>query len=199
MELRHLATFKAVADRLSFTRATRDLHLAQSSISAQVKALEEELGVRLFDRIGRRIRLTDAGRELYQYAGRMLEMTKEIQSQISGTGSAQALGRLTVRVPETLAAVHMPGILTAFHRAYPRVVLEFMNCSDVELKEELNAGKIDLAFLLTESVSLNEVNIRMLGTEPLVMVTGPDHPFMAMPKVRWKDLEGRTLMLPKTD
>lgn len=201
MELRHLATFKTVAERLSFTRAARDLHLAQSSVSAQIKALEEELDVRLFDRIGRQVKITDAGKSLYHYAGRMLDMTKEIQSQVSGNQAGR--GKLTIRVPETLAAVYMPDIINRFRSSYPGVVLEFINCSDVQLKEEINAGKIDMAFLLAESVDtkmdMKDVNLKMLGTESLVMVCSPGHPFMDRTQIRWEDLGDRTLLLPKTD
>ncbi len=74
MELRLLRTFRAVAERLNFTRAAEDLHLAQSSVSAQVRLLEEDLGVSLFDRIGRRILLTEAGETLLHYARRMEAM-----------------------------------------------------------------------------------------------------------------------------
>ena len=90
MELRQLKTFITVADLLSFTRASKKLYLAQSSVSAQIKALEEELDLRLFDRIGRRILLTDAGRKLYAYARRMEEMTREIQSEFSSVRGMRA-------------------------------------------------------------------------------------------------------------
>ena len=197
MELRQLQTFRAVADHESFTRAARKLHLAQSSVSAQIKALEEELGVRLFDRIGRRVLITDAGTTLYAYARRMEEMSREVRNEISA--GTQSRGSLTVRVPETLARVYMPRVIQAFHQHHPRVGLEFINCSDTRLREELNSGRIDLAFLLTDAIHLKEVNIKMLGSEKLILVSGPAHPLAERKNISLKHLDGHTLVLPMTD
>ena len=199
MELRQLKTFKTVADQESFTRAAKALHMAQSSVSAQVKALEEELSVRLFDRIGRQITITEAGKSLYDYARRMAEMTREIRSEVSGRDSADAGGTLIIRVPETLASVYMPDIIEAYHRMHPWIRLVFMNCSDTRLKEELNAGKIDLAFLLFETVTFRDMSVKILGTEELVMTAGRNHYFTGKKNITYQDLAGQTLLLPKTE
>lgn len=197
MELRQLKTFIAVADGLSFTRASRQLNMAQSSVSAQIKALETELGVKVFDRIGRRVLMTDAGRKLYRYARRMTEMTREIRSQFSDDHYIR--GSLRVRVPETVAGVYMPGIIRQFAAAHPKVNLEMINCSDEQLREELNSGRIDLAFLLSDAVHLKEVNVRRLRTERLVMVAGPGHGLVTAGPVGYKDLEGHRFLRPLTD
>ena len=81
MEFRQLRTFRAVADNLSFSKAASQLFMAQSSVSAQIRALEEELDLKLFDRIGRRVLITDAGLKLYDYARRIEDMTAEIRSE----------------------------------------------------------------------------------------------------------------------
>ncbi|MBI9086637.1 MAG: LysR family transcriptional regulator [Desulfobacterales bacterium] len=192
-----MKTFVAVADLLSFTKASKKLYMAQSSVSAQVKALEEELDLKLFDRIGRRVLLTDAGRKLYAYARRMEEMTCEIQSEFSSDRYVQ--GALTVRAPETLASVYLPTVIERFHEDHPKVKLEFINCSDEQLREELNSGRIDLAFLLTDSIHFREVNIKRLKTEKLVLVSGPAHPLSKKPDIALTNLRGHTLLLPKTD
>ncbi|MBA3008736.1 MAG: LysR family transcriptional regulator [Desulfobacula sp.] len=197
MEFRQLKTFRAVADDQSFTRAAQKLFMAQSSVSAQIKALEQELDVRLFDRIGRRVLITDAGSTLYEYARRMEDMTKEIRSEVSG--SSQTRGSLTIRIPETLAAIYMPQIVEDFHGHHPEVKLIFINCSDQKLREELNSGRIDLAFLMTDAVYFKEVNVRLLKTEKLIMVSGPSHPFVGRKRVTYPDLSNQTLLLPKTD
>jgi DNA-binding transcriptional LysR family regulator len=197
MEIRQLKTFVAVADLLSFTKASQKLYLAQSSVSAQVKALEEELDVKLFDRIGRRILLTDAGRKLYAYARRMEEMTREIRSEFSSDQYVQ--GALTLRVPETLASVYMPAVIERFHKKHPKVRLQLINCSDERLREELNSGRIDLAFLLTDSIHWKAVNVKHLRTEKLVFVAGPAHPLSRQKKIALASLAGQTLLLPRTD
>jgi DNA-binding transcriptional LysR family regulator len=197
MELRQLRTFRVVAENLSFTKTADQLHMAQSSVSAQIRALEEELEVKLFDRIGRRVLLTDAGRKLYQYARRIESMTEEISSEI--TGIPHAGGHLTVRVPETLASVYLPKITKRFHRQYPQVRLDFINCSDQMLREELNSGRIDLAFLMIDTLNFKEVNVRMLKVEELILVAGSKHPFCLREKITLKDLHEQTVLMAKTD
>jgi DNA-binding transcriptional LysR family regulator len=197
MELRHIRTFRVVARFLNFTKASEELNLAQSSVSAQIKALEDELGVRLFDRIGRRVLLTTAGEKLSHYARRMEEMTEEILSEV--TGVSETRGSLTIRTPETLATVYFPEIIRRFHGEYPGVRLDFINCSDRQLREELNSGRIDLAFLMIDSVDIPEVKVRMLRAEPLVVVAGPGHPLTKKKAVATKEFEGQTILMARTD
>ncbi len=197
MEFRRLKTFRVVADHLSFSKAAEELFMAQSSVSAQIKALEEELNIKLFDRIGRSVFVSDAGRKLYDYARRIEEMTAEIRTEI--TGAKNVRGTLTIRVPETLATVYMPEIVARFHADNPLVTLNFINCADSRLREELNSGRIDLAFLITDSVHLKEVNVRILKTETLVLVSGPNHPLAKKKEMVMEDLNKQTLLLPKTD
>jgi DNA-binding transcriptional LysR family regulator len=197
MEFRQLKTFRVVADLLSFTRAAEQLYMAQSSVSAQIRGLEQELEVKLFDRIGRRVLLTDAGSKLYDYARRIEGMTEEIRSEVAGESYMR--GSLTVRVPETLAAVYMPTIVERFYREHPQVALNFINCTDRQLREELNSGRIDLAFLIIDAVNFGEVNVRLLKSEPLALVSGPLHPLARKKRVQLHDLDSQTLLLPKTD
>jgi DNA-binding transcriptional LysR family regulator len=197
MEFRQLKTFRTVADHLNFSRAAEQLHMAQSSVSAQIKLLEEELGLKLFDRIGRRVLITDAGQKLYSYARRIADMTDEIRTQVSGDKNVG--GALTIRVPETVATRYMPKVVEHFQRDNPNVSLNFINCTDKQLREELNSGRIDLAFLMTDAVTLKEVNVRMLKTERLILVSGQSHPLSRQKKIELNDLRGRTVLLPKTD
>lgn len=197
MEFRQLKTFRVVADLLSFTRAAEHLYMAQSSVSAQIRSLEQELEVKLFDRIGRRVLLTDAGSKLYDYARRIEGMTEEIRSEVAGESYMR--GSLTIRVPETLAAVYMPTIVERFYREHPQVGLNFINCTDRQLREELNSGRIDLAFLIIDAVTFGEVNVRLLKSEPLALVAGPLHPLFRKKRVGLRDLDSQTLLLPKTD
>ena len=197
MEFRQLRTFRVVADHVSFTRAAQQLNMAQSSVSAQIRALEEALAVKLFDRIGRRVLMTEAGNKLYEYARRIEGMTEEIRSEVAG--EAYVRGNLTIRVPETLAAVYMPQIVDHFYQQHPEVRLIFINCSDRQLREELNSGRIDLAFLIIDTVHFSEVNVRMLKTESLALISGPSHPLAGLKRVTLSNLQSQTLLLPRTD
>lgn len=197
MEFRQLRTFRVVADNLSFTKTADQLFMAQSSVSAQIRSLEEELKLKLFDRIGRRVLITDAGQKLYEYARRIEAMTDEIRSEMAGATNVR--GALTIRIPETLAAVYIPEVVVRFRKDNPQVRLNLINCSDLQLREELNSGRIDLAFLMTDSIQDKAVNVRMLTTENLILISGPTHSLAKQKKVRLNDLKRHTVLLPKTD
>mgnify|MGYP001553619775 FL=1 len=197
MEFRQLKTFRVVAETLSFTKAAEKLFMAQSSVSAQIRSLEDELEVKLFDRIGRSVLITDAGRKLFDYAKRMEDMSDEIRSEL--TDAALSKGRLNIRIPETLATIYMPAIIEKFHTINPHVSLNFINCSDLQLREELNSGRLDLAFLMTDAINLGEVNVKTLKKENLILVAGNTHPFKNKKSISIKDLEDQTLVLAKTD
>ena len=124
-------------------------------------------------------------------------MTAEIRSEL--TSDKNFRGSLTIRIPETLASVYMPEVVERFYKDHPLVKLNLINCSDVQLREELNLGRIDLAFLMTDSIHFKEVNVRMLKTENLILISGPAHPLAKKKEVLQNDLKGQTLLLPKTD
>lgn len=197
MEFRQLKTFRVVAEQLSFTRAAEQLHMAQSSVSAQIRGLEEELKVMLFDRIGRRVLLTEAGRKLYDYARRLEGITDEMRSEVAGEKYAR--GSLTIRMPETLATVYMVPVIEEFNLEYPDVRLVFINCADRQLSRELNAGTIDLAFLMTDEVQMKDVQVVSLKSEELVLAASPGHPLAARDRLEPADLAGQTILYPKTD
>ncbi len=197
MELRQLFTFRIVAEKLNFTRAAEHLHLAQSSVSAQIRSLERELGVMLFDRIGKQVHLTDAGKKLYNYARRIEDMTDEVRSEV---GSKQYLqGSLTIRMPESLAAKYMPEVIVRYNHEFPDVRLNFINCSDRELARELTTGHIDVALLMTDDMTMSDVNIRYLKTEPLRLCCSPTHSLTQHKHVTPVELQNQLLLLPKTD
>src|SRR5918993_936974 len=125
MELRQVETFLAVAEELSFSRAASRLGYVQSSVSAQVAALERELGAPLFDRLGRRIALTDAGRVMLRFSGRLLDLAEEAREAVAdaGVGSGEVTGTLTVSAPETLLTYRLPRLLALFHERHPKVRL----------------------------------------------------------------------------
>src|SRR5215210_5308545 len=117
MELRQLETFRAVAGPLSFTRAAVTLGYAQSSVTAQIQALEAELGVALFDRLGRRVALTEAGQRLLEYADRLLSLADEARAAVAE--GAEPAGTLTVGAPETVLTYRLPRVLQRYRATFP--------------------------------------------------------------------------------
>ena len=197
MEIRQLRTFQAVAQMLSFNRAAERLHYAQSSISAQIQALEEELEVKLFDRLGRRILLTEAGERLLQYARKILDLADETKAEI--VRSKEPEGALTIRVPESFCVYRLPPVVKQFRSRFPKVSLSFITCAVENLQKDLRKGITDLAFLLTESIQAADLEAEALGFEHIMLVASPGHPLAAKPEIQTRDLEGETILLSKVD
>jgi DNA-binding transcriptional LysR family regulator len=198
VELRHLTTFRAVARSLSFTRAAAELGYVQSALTAHVKALEAELGVRLFDRLGRRIVLTNAGVSLLGYAENILELTREATVAVGQPGQPQ--GPVMISAPEVLCTYRLPAVIRGLHQQYPGVQLLFRSTStgalDAGLIRALASAEIDVAFVLEEPIDPTAgLSVTHLTDEPLVVIAAPDHPLAAAPKVRATDLDGIPVLL----
>lgn len=197
MEIRHLRTFLAVAKQRSFNKAAKEIHYAQSSVSAQIQALETELNVRLFDRLGRGILLTEAGDRLLPYARKMLDLSEETLSDIAAAKVPE--GRLIIRVPESMAIFYLPPAIDRFHRQFPRVKLVFTTCAQEGLQTDLRKGVTDLAFLLSEGIQAADLETERLGFEKIVPVAAPHHPLARKKTFKIKDLEGHSLLFSKVD
>ncbi len=197
MELRQLKTFMTVASTLSFHRTAEILHYAQSTVSAQIRTLEESLGVVLFNRLGKRISLTSAGEKLLRYAERLLNLEEEILTELSDVREPQAT--LSIRMPQTLANVYLPEIIAGFKSKYPGVGLDINTCTFHSLPNELKTGIVDLAFLFAEKPMVPELKIEVLSSQNILLVVHRQHHLAEKKKLTAEDLRNETLLLPKHD
>ena len=196
MELRQLRTFRMVTASGSFTQAAAVLNYAQSNVTAQIQALEKELGRPLFDRLGRQVQLTEAGRQLLSYAERLLNLADEAQAVVSGDDPSE--GILSVGAPETICTYRLPPILRKFRDLYPHVRLSFRPMLDVELYDGVRDGTIDVAFLLQEPVKSRALVVECLIEEPLLVIGPVGHPLTQLEVVHPADLEGETILLTES-
>jgi DNA-binding transcriptional LysR family regulator len=192
MDLRQLVTFRMVATTLSFTRAAAALNYVQSNVTAQIHALEEELGIQLFDRLGKRVALTDAGQVLLDYAERILNLADEARVAVSQ--STIPTGSLTVTAPETLCTYRLPVLLREFRVRYPQVQMVFKPCRVADLRRSVSDGVVDVAFLLQEPMQSTSLIVEPLIQEPLVVIAPPDHPLAARSSVSPIDLEDEPIL-----
>ena len=197
MDLQRLRTFRTVATLMNFNQAADVLHYAQSTVSAQIKTLETEVGADLFDRIGKRVNLTEAGEKLLNYAHRLLAIEEEALAEV--TGKQGPVGHISLRVPQTIATYHFPAVLGDFLPRYPQIRFDMSSCALYSLEHELNIGTVDMAFLLTDSVQSAVLDVEMLKAEPLRVVAAPGHRLTRKRRIGYHDLQAETVFLPKAD
>ena len=146
MELRHLRYFVAVAEELNFRRAAERLHLAQPALSSQIKALEEELDVRLFERTTRVVRLTQAGRLFLNEARGVLGAAAQAE-QLARKAEHGIVGTLRVGVIAPAASPWLARALRHFHQRFPGVQLSLSEITSTEQLRRLRLGELDAGFL----------------------------------------------------
>ena len=193
MELRQLTTFRVVATLLSFSRAAESLNYVQSSVTTQIQVLEEELGVRLFDRLGKRVALTDAGKRLLQYTERILQLVDEARSVV--TNEEIPGGTLTITAPETLCSYRLPALLRQFRARFPQVKLIFRLSTFIDPWRSVSEGSADIAFAIAEPIHSNTLVTEILIPEPLLILAPHDHRLSHLPVINPMDLDGETFLL----
>ncbi|MEU9133284.1 LysR family transcriptional regulator [Kitasatospora sp. NPDC048540] len=175
MDTRLLETFAVLARTGNFTAAAAELHVAQSTVTAQVKALEKMLGVRLFDRLPTGAVLTSAGARLLERARAVLDAEARLRYEAKDASAAE--GTVTIGASESLCAYRLPLALAALGRELPAVQLKMMPVvTPAAAAEQLTAGRIDLALLLEEHVDVPQVEAVSVGDEPLVLLASGTHP-----------------------
>ena len=192
MELRQLRSFVVVAEELHFRRAAERLHLAQPSVSQQIRTLEAELGVKLFDRNRRGATLTRAGEALLGEARELLTRADRAAAVVRATGAGER-GRLRMSLTRSLTGGVAGAIVSAYRAAYPDVELALSLGTTMLHVEQLHAGEIDVGFVRPplEDPGLEELR---LGREPMVCVLPRGHRLTRKTTVRPVDLDGEPLV-----
>jgi LysR family transcriptional regulator, nitrogen assimilation regulatory protein len=172
MELRSLSYFVRVAELGSITRAAAHLHLAQPALTRHVQRLEEELGVALFTRANRGVRLTEAGEKLLDSATRILRDVERTGDEIRAQDAAHPSGRIILGITPTLCPVLVPELFERIRREFPRVDLKVMHAGMIRLEEFVIDGRVDIA-LLSELSRSRLIVSTPLAREEMVLVTRP--------------------------
>lgn len=175
MELRQLRYFVAVAEESHFTRAAERLHVAQSGLSASIRALERELGAELFRRNTRQVRLTPEGPALLVEARRALAASDAARDAVAAVRGLLR-GSLAIGSLQCLHAVHLPTVLAGFVAAHPGLDIRLRHGGSGELVEQVRDGVLDLALVSRPAREPDDVVITPLAAEPLVLACAPVHP-----------------------
>lgn len=182
MTLRHIRIFLAVCENgNNTTRAARALYLAQPAVSRAVAELEEYYGVRLFDRIGRRLYLTEAGRRMWEYAVHICGLFNDLEKGLRGWDEQ---GVLRVGASITIGSQFLPGYVDAFRAAHPGVDVRVWVGPSEQLEEKLLHNTLDVA-LMEGPVHGSALTAEEYMADTLAVVCAPGRPFTQGQTVRW--------------
>ena len=193
VQIGQLRCFLAVADQRHFTRAARDLGLAQPSVSAQVRGLEADLGTELFHRMKGNLTLTPAGEALLPFARRILADVDAARSEVSDVGGL-ARGRIAIGATPSLAATLVPPVLARFHTAHPGIELAIREAGSVDLVTALEEGSVDIALVILP-VRHDVLETQPLLREELVVAVARSHPLAKRRTVAMTDLRDVPLVM----
>lgn len=197
MDMKQLNTFLTVSDLLNFTKAADALGYAQSSITAQIRQLESELGTVLFERIGKKVSLTQAGRKLIPYATQILQLSDNMKNAVSDTDRPS--GTLTVGTAESLSIYRLPAILREYRRLFPEVDIELKLLSCGEFLPGLSVGTIDIAFAIGARIGVKYVKEALELPETIQVLACPGHPLSKRRDLQPDDFEKEALLLTGRD
>jgi len=190
--IRQLKVFEAVARHMGFTRAAEELHLSQPAVSMQVKQLEEHVGLPLFEQVGKKIFLTEAGREMFHYAREIANQLEEAEEVIEALKGVQR-GRLDIAVAST--ANHFgTRLLAAFSRLHPSVTIKLDVTNRETLLKQLADNEKDLVIMGRPPANM-ELDAEPFMDNPLVVIAHAGHPWAKEKDIDPERLRDRTFVV----
>ncbi|QEQ95509.1 LysR family transcriptional regulator [Neptunomonas concharum] len=177
MNLKQLRYFHEISQQQSFSKAAERLHIAQPAISMAMSKLESELGLRLFHRNERKIRLTDEGKRLLPHAETLLKNLKDAETEMSELKGLQR-GAVRIGIPSMLGSYYFPPILMAFKHQYPLLNLEVIEGGTGQLQQMVERGELDLGVIVSEFVPEN-LHTELFLREQMLVTVAKDHHFAA--------------------
>lgn len=194
MEIRQLRYFLAVADTLHFARAAERLHIAQPSLSQQIRTLEEELGVRLFERSKRHVALTTDGEALLPYARRLVALADDAHEEFAERSGLRR-GRVRLGTTPTLGGHLLPKAIGGFFHTYPGLELTITEDGSDRLARQLDQGHLDLALLVQDPDMVENITFEPLLDEEIVVALPKRHPYAGRAEVAVRDLREERFIL----
>lgn len=196
MELRQLTTFMAIARLQSFSKAAIELGYAQSSITSQIQLLEQELNVRLFERLGHSITLTPEGKKLMPIAEQILKLSNDVKN-ISGKSDIPS-GPFIIGAAESLCVTRLPKLLKEYRTRYPEVEIIIKFGNKAEFLQALKENTLDIAFFVEQKITNNDYITVFQIPEPMALLCSPEHALAHRGNVYPEDLTGEPLILTES-
>ncbi len=193
IRLPHLDTFSRAAELGSFTAAGKELNLTQAAVSQRIHALEKTIGKNLFDRHGTRILLTDAGRQLYDYAQRITALHREAIEALTGR-TTQVSGELHLAASSIPGEHLLPEILARFGKQYPKIRVRATVVDSVAVLREVEQGSVQLG-LVGRRIASPHLEFQPFASDELVVVVPPDHAWKRRKSAPLRMLAAQPLVL----
>lgn len=195
MDIAALQAFLAVAESGSFSRAAERVFLTQPAVSKRIAALESQLGARLFDRIGKRIHLTPAGKSLFERARHVLRELDDVKRSITDLSGTIA-GELRLATSHHIGLHRLPEPLRHFHSTYPQVRLDLRFMDSEQACNEVARGEIEIAIVTLPPKLEAPLKADVVWEDPLDIVVARNHPLAQSKSAQIKDLAGYPAILP---
>lgn len=194
IEMRQLRCFLAVAEEAHFTRAANRLHIAQPAVSHQIRQLERHLGISLFDRSPKLVRLTDAGHALLPHARAAFAALDAGRSAVHATAGSLR-GQLTLGLVVGAGVLRVPALLGAFRRAHPDITVTLRQELPEAMLVAVREGGLDAAVVgIPDGAAIAGVSLRYLHTEPLAVAVATDHEWSQRRRLALAELDGVPLV-----
>ncbi|MFZ3155448.1 LysR family transcriptional regulator [Pseudomonas sp.] len=195
MDLATLNAFIAIAELGSFSEAAQRLHLTQPAVSKRIASLEQQLNVRLFDRLGREVSLTEAGRALLPRAYQILNVLDDTRRALTNL-NGEISGRLTLATSHHIGLHRLPPLLRAFTRAHPQVALDIQFLDSEVAYEEVLHGRAELAVITLAPETREPVHAVAVWDDPLDFVAAPEHPLARSKAISLADVAHHPAVFP---
>ncbi|OZB96648.1 LysR family transcriptional regulator [Paenibacillus sp. XY044] len=197
MDIRQLRYFTVIVEEKQISAAARRLHMSQPPLSQQLKALEDELGSALVERSGKHLELTEAGKALYSYALKLLQLMDEAKTEVQEIGSGFK-GVLRIGI-NTLSSVDLPGTLIRFKESYPQVTYKIQQNESAQLCGLVKNRALELA-IIRLPLALDEFSVLHLNTEPFYLMASRQLvPEPLAPEIPLDQIRSYPLILPSTE
>ena len=188
-----LKVFRVVADTLNFRRAADELHLTQPAITSQIKSLEESLGIALFDRISRDIRLTPAGTTLLQYVRQIEAISNDAVAALAPFGGQEGI-EISIGASHTIAVYLLPRLLLTLQKDWPKLRIHIMGGSTNEILHALTMHQIGVG-LIEAPAFRPDLKIEVFGEDELALIVRPDHRWAEKTELRAAELVQEPILL----
>lgn len=197
MDTKKLQTFITVAKLLNFREAAEELNYSQSSVSDHISSLEQEFGVKLFDRLGKKVFLNEHGQALLIAAKKMVQDEKQVYELFSK--NKEITGSLRIGAAETISVFWLPPLLKKYKIMYPKakVILKMADC--LKLPKMLENDVIDIAFSLHDEIDKEYITQFDVFKNPTVFIAAPDHPLASLKSIEIEALQDQSFIASEPD